>query len=583
MFVIAGGMRGRRRGSLALVALALTAAALGVPLADEAQAATATLNTSVRMSDGVSLEATVTGPAPLSARPVIVEFSPYGPGSGTAPADSNFNYLLVQDRGTGASPGQFDALGPRSQKDVQQTLQWACHQPWSSGNLALNGFSASAIIVYNALHLSLPCVRAAVLKSGTYSLYRDLLYPGGVNNFVPGLGVLALIGYPTLEQGGSRLQPNPLTGLISGFDTAVGFFDVGLDDLGNTTLDSFWAQRQYRGDANHFPIQMLDSFYDVESPGAFEAFRALRGVGDKLLVVAGHDGYPAGTDGGVAQINDWFEHHLLGSDNGAQNGPAVQMLMSDGSRESYDAGDYVQYNASDWPVPGTQWMSLALSPVPSGSGSSINDGSLSSTAPSKSSAQSYAAIPSNPAMSDTANAAFVGQDGLNEAANTFPLLTETNLAEPLALTYTTPPLTEDVLSAGPAALDIRLATTAPSTDIWAVISDVWPDGSSHPVASGRLSSTFPYINKAHSITDSQGQVVGPWGDFTTAVSTPPETPRTYKLAFWPIGNEFKAGDRIRLVILGASGASAPSLPALNTVWLGGASGSKLLLPVLPAQ
>ncbi len=580
MFIIAGGIRRARQRTIAL-ALALAASALALPAAARADAAT--LNTSVKMSDGVSLQATVTGQAPLSARPVIVEFSPYGPGSGTTQDGSAYNYLLVQDRGTGASPGQFDALGPRTQEDVQQTLQWACHQSWSDGNLALNGFSASAIAVYNSLHLSLPCVRTAVLKSGTYSLYRDLLDPGGVNNFVPGLGVMALIGAPTLEQGGSRLQPNPLTGLISGFDTAVGFFDVGLSDIGHPTLDSFWAQRQYTGDANSFPVLMLDSFYDVESQGAFEAFRALRGVGDRLLVVAGHDGYPAGTDGGVVQIKDWFDHYLLGVDNGVQSGPPVDMLMSDGSRESYDAGSYVQYNASDWPVPGTQWMSLALNPARSASGSSINDGSLTAQAPSASTTQSYAAIPSITTMSDTPNAAFVGPDGLNQAANQFPLLTETNLTEPLALTYTTAPLTQNVLSAGPAALDLRLSSTAPSTDIWAVISDVWPDGSSHPVASGRLNSTFPYINKAQSITDGQGQVVGPWGNFTTAVSTPPLSARNYQLAFWPIGNEFKAGDRIRLVILGASGASLPSLPALNSVQLGGSSGSKLLLPVLPAQ
>ena len=91
-------------------------------------------------------------------------------------------------------------LGPRTQQDVQQTLSWACHQPWSNGNLGLNGFSASAITIYNSLHQSLPCVKVAVLKSGTYSLYRDLLYPGGVNNFVPGLGVLSIIGGAALAR-----------------------------------------------------------------------------------------------------------------------------------------------------------------------------------------------------------------------------------------------------------------------------------------------------------------------------------------------------------------------------------------------
>src|SRR5947209_13458051 len=103
------------------------------------------------MSDGVSLQATVTGKAPLVPRPLIVEFSPYGPRSGTTYDGSEYNYLLVQIRGTGDSDGKFDALGARTQTDVVESLHWACHQPWSNGKIGLNGFSASAITVYNSL------------------------------------------------------------------------------------------------------------------------------------------------------------------------------------------------------------------------------------------------------------------------------------------------------------------------------------------------------------------------------------------------------------------------------------------------
>ena len=144
-------------------------------LAAPVQAATIT------MSDGVQLQATLTGTAPLAPRPTIVEFSPYGRNSETFRPSRAYNALLVQIRGTGDSGGQFDALGPRTQEDVAEVLRWACNQPWSGGTLGLNGFSASAITIYNSLHLPLPCVKAAVLKSGTHELYRDLIYPGGVN------------------------------------------------------------------------------------------------------------------------------------------------------------------------------------------------------------------------------------------------------------------------------------------------------------------------------------------------------------------------------------------------------------------
>jgi len=563
------------RGAALLIAL-LWIGSLAATGADAAQIAQ---DFRVPMDDGVTLQATLSGEAPISPRPVIVEFSPYGPGSMTTADGPAYNYLLVQDRGTGDSNGQFDALGPRSQQDMVETLQWACHQPWSNGRLGLNGFSASAISIYNALHLKLPCVRTAVLRSGTFELYRDLLWPGGVSNAIPGLGVLGLIGAPAVQDGPNRLLRAPL----SSFDTAIGLADAGLEGGAvHQTLDQWWQQRGFRGDVNHLPILMLDSFFDVESRGAFQAYQALRQDGAHLDVVGAHDGAPAGTDDGDGAMKAWFDRYLLGTDNGIERQPRVQMFLSDGSREGYLAGDFVRYNASDWPVPGTRWTSLWLSPVHSGSGDSINDGSLVGSKPGAATTQSYAAIPTMPSTSDQPNTAIVGPDGVNQAATTFPILTETTLSEPQALTYTTAPLARDMLSAGPAALDLSLSSTASETAIWAVIADVWPDGTSHPVATGRLLSAYPGVIRSKSLVDQQGDTVQPYGDFSQKSDASPGTSRAYQIEFWPIGNRFRKGHRIRLVVLGASGASMPSAPALNTIGLGGSSAARLLLPVLPA-
>src|SRR3954451_2645038 len=190
----------------------IVAAFVTLAVCGSAQAATTSRNIRFTASDGVSLATTVTGQAPLAPRPTIVEFSPYGRASGTFTPGPDYNFLLVQIRGTGDSDGRFDALGDRTQADVVEVLRWACRQPWSDGRLALNGFSASAIMVYNSLHRRLPCVKAAVLKSGTWELYRDLLSPGGISNFAPGAGVLALIGAPALAQGGDRLGRHPEAG-----------------------------------------------------------------------------------------------------------------------------------------------------------------------------------------------------------------------------------------------------------------------------------------------------------------------------------------------------------------------------------
>ena len=178
-------------------------------------------------------------------------------------------------------------------------LGWACRQPWSDGHLGLWGFSASAIMAYNALHLELPCVDAAVLGAGTHDLYRDLMYPGGVPNIGPALVVLLGIGGGSLAAGGERLGRDPASGLV----TLDGMFDTGFAYLEHPTLDGWWQERRMRGNVNDFPILMVTGFFDVESRGPFQVFQELhaRQPQHHLYVVGAHDGVPAGTGGATAE------------------------------------------------------------------------------------------------------------------------------------------------------------------------------------------------------------------------------------------------------------------------------------------
>ncbi|HEX7716189.1 MAG TPA: CocE/NonD family hydrolase [Marmoricola sp.] len=531
-------------------------------------------------SDGVELQTTLTGAGSLTARPTVVEFSPYGRDSGTLEVGPAFNTLLVQVRGTGDSDGRFDALGPRSQQDVAEVLSWACAQPWSDGRLALNGFSASAILLYNSLHLALPCVQAAVLRSGTFELYRDLLVPGGITNLLPGLGVLALIGAPALAQGADRLARDPASSL----DVASGLFLAGLNaGLLHPTLDAWWRERGYRGNLNHFPVLVIDGFFDVESRGAFEGYQALRDSGAHLLVVGGHDAAPVGTDRGVPEAQAWLDHYVRGVDNGVEQHPRVRMLLADGDREDMIAGRYDVREASDWPVPGTTWQPLNLDPRRSGGALSLNDGSLTLGEPGPRSTQAYPSLPTLPTNTDPANAAIVGSMGLDALFTGLPLLTDMTVSEALGLTYTTRPLREDLVSAGPLSLELPLATTALETAVWAVLSDVSPDGVAHPLTAGRLLSSFPDVDPGKSRFDAIGQVVQPYGDFSRKSYALPGVRRLYRVELWPVGNRFRAGHRIRVQVVGASAASLLGLPALNTVQVGSGSGARLLLPVLPGS
>ncbi|MGH8457331.1 MAG: CocE/NonD family hydrolase [Stenotrophobium sp.] len=548
-------------------------------------------NVQFTASDGVSLATQLggAGPLPLVPRPLVVEFGPYDQASCNECAGPDYNYLYVEIRGTGKSDGAFDALGPRSQQDVVEVLNWACQQPWSNGVAGVYGFSASAIMIYNSLHLQFPsCVKAAVLMAGTHELYRDLLYPGGIPNLLAGTYVLVGIGGPAASEAVARLESgNPFASLV---DPTVGMFSVGLDYLLNPTLDDWWLQRGMRGNVNHLPTLMITSFFDVEPRGPFQAFQELtrEGANPHLLVVGAHDGAPAGTENlRMDEQTKWYDHYLKGVANNVDQQPRVQMLMADGDRLKYLAGDFERYNATDWPVPGTAWTALALDPAPSDSGAlSINNGSLSLTAPSQTAVQSYPEIVSLPTATDPHTTGVIGGVSFGGYSfNTFltaiPQLANMSLVEPMSLTYTTKPFASDVLSVGPASLEIQLSSTAPETDIFAVICDVAPDGSSNPVATGRLRSAYPDIDPAKSLKDANGNIVQPYGVYSAKNDAMIGTPRLYHVEFWPIGNRFKKGDRLRLDLVGVSAYHLPSLPGIDSVTVGGASGSRLLLPVIP--
>jgi putative CocE/NonD family hydrolase len=306
------------------------------------------------------------------------------------------------------------------------------------------------------------------------------------------------------------------------------------------------------------------------------------------MTYGAHDGFPANSGGPFPHYQRWFDHYLLGVNNGIERDPVVQLLLGNGSREALLSGDFTRVNAADWPVPGTRWQALFLDAAKAGSANSINDGTLSASAPLTESTDAYLSVPSLPTATDphtTSTVAGVGYGPLSFGAlfNAIPALTQMNSTDPVALTWTTPAFAQAVDSAGPAALDIFLASTSPEGDLHAVIADVWPDGNAWPVAQGRLRISFPDIIAAQSVSDVNGEVVQPYGDFSAKQYAVPGQLREYHVEFWPIGNHFAAGHRLRLYLVGASGYMMPSIPGINLAHAGGATPSRLLLPVLPGS
>ncbi len=531
-------------------------------------------------SDGVALHFTVQGSEEIKPRPAIIQFSPYGDiGRDLPDFGPEYNHVYVNVRGTGQSNGTWSAIGPRDQQDISEFLTWACEQPWSDGHFGLYGFSASAIAVYNAMHLPMPCVEAAGLLAGTNDLYRDLLYPGGMFNLAPGAAVSLGVGAPIIAGGFLDLflaaQP-PVDPILSG----LGFMGTILEVLLHTTEDEFWQERAQRPNQDSFPVLAITGFYDVESRGPFESYKMLRdqGVPVHLRLFGGHDGFPEGTTGATPEFKRWYDRFLLGKSNGIDEEPPVQLLVGHGGYGELIKGNLTKMDAADWPVPGTTWQALYLNPERSGTANSSNDGSLGLELPAQSVSQPWLSLTSLPTATDPNTTATV----LSTFYDSVPFLTQLALMEPLSITYTTAPFSEAVDVVGPASLDIFVTTVLPEADIHAVIADVWPDGSSHAVGIGRLRTSYPNIVEERSVRDGNGEVVQPYPDHSSKTPAIPGEMREYKVEFWPLGNRFQAGHRLRLYLVGSPLYMLPA-PNINLASLGGDTPSRLLVPVLPGS
>src|SRR3546814_7331510 len=104
-----------------------------------------------------------------------------------------------------------------------------------------------------------------------------------------------------------------------------------------------------RAGPNHFPVLADTSFYDVESRGPFESYQMLRdlGIPVHLKTLGAHDGYPNGTDGPQPAYQRWFDHFLLGTDNGVEREPKVELLIGHGSYDALKSGDFTRIEARD--------------------------------------------------------------------------------------------------------------------------------------------------------------------------------------------------------------------------------------------
>jgi uncharacterized protein len=540
----------------------------------------------------VRLHAWVSRLAPDRPRPVLFMMDSYarsGKGDGvTGPSDGScptalpddyvpqwlpqatidqFTLVQVSKRGTGASEGAYDMVGPRTQKDIHEAIAWAAAQRWSTGPVSVVGESGTGFFTYHAIQD--PHVRAAVVYTSCADMYRCFYRGGGYNGLADVyLGVtnadwLNPNIFGARMRLGTNANPSPL-------EQEAAFGQLLAQVKADGVDDAWWRERSALDGLARVKIPVLytTDLYDIVQP--YDALQLTPNA--RLVLGMGHASGDTVTNGGARYlqavrrpVDRFLRHYGLGEDNGAERDPRVTLETNTGSVAQFKAAKVLVRGESSWPLAGTRWTRLYL-----GEG-----GTLSDRAPKADSASDAGALLSAPH----------GDQRTLNWTGTAP--TDLTNEERLGLTYTTPALKKPLEVSGPLSLRLYGSTLAPDFD-WSVrIADVWPDGTSQWITDGYLRATLRRVDAKRSLRSPGGTIVRPWLTFSSPEPVPSGEAVLYRLDVIATSNVFAAGHRLRLDILpvAESEADAPRTGGAGqlTVLRDAKHPSSLLLPVIGAR
>lgn len=521
---------------------------------------------------------TVWGTGPY---PVVIDYSGYEPsvriydGLDREFLARGYAVMGVNMRGTGCSGGAFDYFEWQQALDGYDMVEIVAAQPWANG-VALVGKSYPGISQLFVAATRPPSLRAIVPGHVIADYYRDVVYPGGMQNIAYAVHWAtrqeAIAAYPS---GYDWVQERIAAGdtICEAAQVLRGENAPLVQRLSQNTFDGpFWQERapwEFVGQIEA-PTLLVNAWQD-DTTGGRPAVLLERFSPDVPVRFVGSNG-DHGEYYGPAVFSDierFLSYYLK------REVPAVDAERFGSFEEAlaaYEAEDpikiYWEVGAgggrvpafssthAGWPVPEAETMYLYLHP----------EGRLSMDGPDMDGGStSYRYDPrANPPMFDSR------QGWPHPAAGT-------------AAVFVSDPLTEDTAFLGTGAVELWLASTSADTDVEVVLSEIRPDGTEMFVqvswlrASHRLEDTAlsnelrPY--HTHLQDDARPLVSGEYD--------------LMRIGLFPFAHVFRAGSRIQLSVE-VPGANRERwafgiIPEVmdNSIAHHAAMPSRLVLPVLP--
>ena len=381
-----------------------------------------------------------------------------------------YAYVRMDVRGTGVSGGTYSLLGPDEQNDLYDVIEWLAQQPWCTGK---NRRHRAVVFLHVAMvdgHRQSAASRVPGRSyDGMNDLYRHFGYPGGIEgNFLP---------YWFAQ---SVRMPNKYP--MNGDNPRDVEADLLLEFQQHPLYDDWWKARSaaYRLAEITVPLYSVGVFakMDLHLLGNINGFRKTSGPA-KLAITATPTAFSSATDFAKPEFHEryflpFYERYLKGVENGFESRPDVE----------YDVKNTgVTRTFATWPPPGTIGETYYLASAPSGSVTSLNDGSLTTAAETGGGSTTYA----YPQPSWTLGVVAIGPQGPDPVR--------------AVLTYTSEPLASDLEIAGSGKLFVHVSSSRSDTDVIVKLSEQFPqapDERATGVQPRSVIVTKGYLRASHS-------------------------------------------------------------------------------------
>ena len=291
--------------------------------------------------------------------PLILTYSPYsvlgrnGDSAEFVPRGYARGYADVV--GTGNSGGCYDYGGIREKETGFDVVEWVAKQKWNTGKIAMyggsyDGTTANATAVMRPPHLTTIVPEAAISRWYGYAFSGGIRYT--YNNEWIGHQAQSAVddeGFdtPLLFDFGLALPP-PLDPQGANWAERVQSTITPCDELSHIEhgyddtpdYDEFWLERDYLKDAAKVTIPVLVAGnwgdWNVKQEESWNWYKALKNSEKRVLYMGSRwddHGAPAhganGDDKYFDTVKKWFDHYLMGKDNGIQNMPSVVSQTAD--------------------------------------------------------------------------------------------------------------------------------------------------------------------------------------------------------------------------------------------------------------